>query len=346
MTPICCCPENPTKQIENCRIFTFKDPSLKEATLATIIDQFQQDFSSKMATFIESKSHFCKSCAGESDSLIFLSPIRTMKIGMSILDTFHERKLKQLSQRLQYILLNRFFLQQTRTTFNDEKNLLNEFYVELHKKETQEKRSFFQNLETNSQRIESRRINRDKSMNFNALSMKKRRFYKFRRKKPIRCHFRLISSLKNENFSQSHRTIDEILDENWKNRSSRINFDDEFLSCDTSDFVSSSNHAIDDLEVISKKSKSHRTISTKINKRFISKDIMSGDEKFVFDNALKDVRRQNLSTRFAFRGRTSRQTFTFVEKDRCDIEFSTEIIYFTRRFVTTTKFSFTKIFVN
>ena len=34
-------------------MYTFKDPTLKEATLATIIDQFQHDYSSKMALFIE-----------------------------------------------------------------------------------------------------------------------------------------------------------------------------------------------------------------------------------------------------------------------------------------------------
>ncbi|CAF2743447.1 unnamed protein product [Rotaria sp. Silwood2] len=76
MTPICCCPENTTKQIENCRMYTFKDPTLKEATLATIIDQFQHDYSSKMALFIESKKHLCKSCGGDSDSLIFLTPVQ------------------------------------------------------------------------------------------------------------------------------------------------------------------------------------------------------------------------------------------------------------------------------
>lgn len=87
-------------------MYRFKDPTLKEATLATIIDQFQEDYSSKMALFIESKVHLCKSCNGDSDSLIFLTPIQSMKLGMSILNTFHQSKLKQLTQRLQSMIFN------------------------------------------------------------------------------------------------------------------------------------------------------------------------------------------------------------------------------------------------
>ena len=87
-------------------MYRFKDPTLKEATLATIIDQFQEDYSSKMALFIESKLHLCKSCNGDSDSLIFLTPIQSMKLGMSILNTFHQSKLKQLTQRLQSMIFN------------------------------------------------------------------------------------------------------------------------------------------------------------------------------------------------------------------------------------------------
>jgi hypothetical protein len=170
MTPICCCPENTTKQIENCRMYTFKDPTLKEATLATIIDQFQHDYSSTMALFIESKIHLCKSCGGDSDSLIFLTPVQSMKLGMSILDTVHERKLKQLNQRLQNMILNHFSIQQTYFTSNDEeieinddeqlaerkslfnnenineKNLMRKFYQDLHQKELNEKGNYFQQL--------------------------------------------------------------------------------------------------------------------------------------------------------------------------------------------------------
>ncbi|CAF4923566.1 unnamed protein product, partial [Rotaria magnacalcarata] len=58
----------------------FKDPTLKEATLATIIDQFQHDYSSKMAIFLESNNHLCKSCGGDSNSLIFLTPVQSMKL--------------------------------------------------------------------------------------------------------------------------------------------------------------------------------------------------------------------------------------------------------------------------
>ena len=87
-------------------MYRFKDPTLKEATLATIIDQFQEDYSSKMAILIESKVHLCKSCNGDSDSLIFLTPVQSMKLGMSLLNTFHQRKLKQLTQRLQTMIFN------------------------------------------------------------------------------------------------------------------------------------------------------------------------------------------------------------------------------------------------
>lgn len=87
-------------------MYRFKDPTLKEATLATIIDQFQEDYSSKMALFIESKLHLCKSCNGDSDSLIFLTPVQSMKFSMSILNTFHQSQLKQLTQRLQSMIFN------------------------------------------------------------------------------------------------------------------------------------------------------------------------------------------------------------------------------------------------
>ncbi|CAF1073906.1 unnamed protein product [Rotaria sordida] len=173
MTPICCCSENTTRQIENCRMYTFKDPTLKEATLATIIDQFQHDYSSKMALFIESKNHLCKSCGGDSDSLIFLTPVQSMKLGMSILDTFHERKLKQLNQHLQYMILNHLSIQQTynklnnddikiddnqlslielkkNSSFNNdnrkENNLIQNFYQKFYQQEFNEKRKYFQQL--------------------------------------------------------------------------------------------------------------------------------------------------------------------------------------------------------
>ncbi|CAF3710337.1 unnamed protein product [Rotaria socialis] len=190
LTPICCCPENMTKQIENCHMFTFKDPTLKEATLATIIDQFQHDYSSKMAVFLESNSHLCKSCGGDSNSLIFLTPVQSMKLGMSILDTFHERKLNQLNRRLQYIIFNHFSMQQTYLTndnedkkidddddddddddrlpliqikhdsfFNNdkrkEKNLMQNFHQNLYHQELNEKRKYFHELRTNIKQIEA-----------------------------------------------------------------------------------------------------------------------------------------------------------------------------------------------
>ena len=170
MTPICCCPENTTKQLENCRTYTFKDSTLKEATLATIIDRFQHDYSSKMALFIESKTHLCKSCGGDSDSLIFLTPVRSMKLGMSILDTFHERKLIQLNQHLQHMILNRLSMKKTHTIINNEdneidndliqskrnslltndviqeKNFFRNFYRNFYQTEYNEKRSYFQQI--------------------------------------------------------------------------------------------------------------------------------------------------------------------------------------------------------
>ena len=149
-------------------MYTFKDPTLKEATLATIIDQFQHDYSSKMAVFIESKYHFCKSCGGDSDSLIFLTPVQSMKLGMSILDTFHERKLKQLNQRLQNMVLNRFFMQQTRFTVSDEdlrptevdtsvteeNTLLQSFYQDTRRRESNEKEKYFHLLRKSIKQVE------------------------------------------------------------------------------------------------------------------------------------------------------------------------------------------------
>ncbi|CAF0795129.1 unnamed protein product, partial [Adineta ricciae] len=169
MTPTCCCPENMTKQIENCRMYTFKDPTLREATLATIIDQFQHDYSSKMALFIESQIHRCKSCGGDSDSLIFLTPVQSMKLGMSILDTFHERKLKQLNQRLQNMILEYFSSHQIQIISSnnednpsdderatEQKNLMKDFYRDIHREELEEKGRYFQQLRNNIQQVEGR----------------------------------------------------------------------------------------------------------------------------------------------------------------------------------------------
>ena len=169
MTPSCCCPENTTKQIENCRTYTFKDPTLREAALATIIDQFQHDYSSKMALFLESKTHRCKSCGGDSDSLIFLTPVQSMKLGMSILDTFHERKLKQLNQRLQNMIFEYFSSHQLQIVsannennpsdderVTGEKNLMKDFYRDIHREELEEKERYFQQLRDNIQQAEGR----------------------------------------------------------------------------------------------------------------------------------------------------------------------------------------------
>ncbi|CAF3531455.1 unnamed protein product [Rotaria sp. Silwood1] len=198
MTPICCCPENTTKQIENCRMYTFKDPTLKEATLATIIDQFQHDYSSKMALFIESKKHLCKSCGGDSDSLIFLTPVQSMKLGMSVLDTFHERKLKQLNQRLQYMILNHFSMQQTHSTLNDEdiqtdddqlslielrknslfnndnrkeNNLIQNFYQNFYQQEFNEKRKYFQQLRNKIKHVDHLTKNTKPSSSFSPMAI-------------------------------------------------------------------------------------------------------------------------------------------------------------------------------
>ncbi|CAF0715615.1 unnamed protein product [Adineta steineri] len=185
MTPICYCPENTTKQIENCRMYTFKDPTLKEATLATIIDQFQHDYSSKMALFIESKIHLCKSCGGDSDSLIFLTPVQSMKLGMSILDTFHERKLKQLNQRLQNMILNHFSVSQTQSTSNnqdddhhqisdrkslsDEKNLIQNFYQNFYQQDFNDKEKYFQELRNKIKQVNFLTKNMRQSTSFNPI---------------------------------------------------------------------------------------------------------------------------------------------------------------------------------
>jgi hypothetical protein len=181
MTPICCCPENTTKQIENCRMYTFKDPTLKEATLATIIDQFQHDYSSKTALFIESKPHLCQSCGGDSDSLIFLTPVQSMKLGMSILDTLHERKLKQLNQRLQYMILNCLSNQQLNILANDEddeqlssilpetNNLIQNFYRDFHQQELNEKEKYFQQIRHQIKQVEMLTKNIQPPTSFNPM---------------------------------------------------------------------------------------------------------------------------------------------------------------------------------
>ena len=178
LAPTCCCPDNATKQIENCRMFTFKDPTLKEATEATIIDQFQHDYSSKMALFLESKMHLCKSCGGAADTLIFLTPVQSMKLGMSILDTFHERKLKQLNQRLQQMVSTHFLIQHLQSSSygnahmmldeqfsalssallgassTHESDLVEKFYEDLHRNEVDEKGKYFQQLRQNIEHVE------------------------------------------------------------------------------------------------------------------------------------------------------------------------------------------------
>ena len=159
-------------------MYTFKDPTLKEATEATIIDQFQHDYSSKMALFLESKMHLCKSCGGGADTLIFLTPVQSMKLGMSILDTFHERKLKQLNQRLQQMVSTHFLVQHLRLSSYDnahmvldeqfaallpelldpstrnENDLVEKFYEELHRNEVDEKGKYFQQLRQNIDHVE------------------------------------------------------------------------------------------------------------------------------------------------------------------------------------------------
>ena len=159
-------------------MYTFKDPTLKEATEATIIDQFQHDYSSKMALFLESKMHLCKSCGGSADTLIFLTPVQSMKLGMSILDTFHERKLKQLNQRLQQMVSTHFLIQHLRLSSygnahmmldeqfsallpelldpstRNENDLVEKFYEELHRNEVDEKGKYFQQLRQNIDHVE------------------------------------------------------------------------------------------------------------------------------------------------------------------------------------------------
>jgi hypothetical protein len=152
-------------------MYRFKDPTLKEATLATIIDQFQYDYSSKMALFIESKIHLCKSCNGDSDSLIFLTPVQSMKLGMSILDTFHERKLKQLNQRLQSMILNHFSIEQINyePIQTEKKNFIQNFYQNFYQKEFHEKEKYFQQLRQNIKQVEILSKNSQPSTSFNPI---------------------------------------------------------------------------------------------------------------------------------------------------------------------------------
>ncbi|CAF0970053.1 unnamed protein product, partial [Didymodactylos carnosus] len=108
---VCCCPENVTKQIENCLMFTFKEAALKEAALKILVESFIYEYTTKMARFLESKPHFCKSCGGP-DLLVFLSPVQGVKLGMTILDALHERQLKDLKNRLQKMIYDTFYNRQ------------------------------------------------------------------------------------------------------------------------------------------------------------------------------------------------------------------------------------------
>ncbi|UJR29000.1 hypothetical protein I4U23_010218 [Adineta vaga] len=308
MTSLCCCPENTTKQIENCRMYKFKDPTLKEATLATIIDQFQHDYSSKIALFIESKIHRCKSCGGESDSLIFLTPIQSMKLGMSILDTFHERKLKQLNQRLQNMILDHFSIQQIQIISNKdkeyssddheqilskEKNLMKTFYHDTHQQELQEKGNYFQQLRNNIQQINFLTKNIKQSTTFHPMAIGGRKDTiegETYAKIPSRLHENsLIQSDSPMTIIYPTRstieTPDVVLLKNLKNSNSRnnhcyeSNFDLYFLT----------NNAMNDQDIILKQSNSPEILKenplrhspNSKNKRLLTKDIMFEAEHLV-----------------------------------------------------------------
>jgi hypothetical protein len=138
-------------------MYKFKETTLKEATLATIVDRFQHDYSSKMALFIESMRHRCRSCGGDSDWLILLTPVQSTRRGMSILDTFHERKLKQLNQRLQTMLFARLSMKSNSST-NDEltedKTFLNDFYQDFRRQDSKTRDRSFQLLKKSLERVD------------------------------------------------------------------------------------------------------------------------------------------------------------------------------------------------
>ncbi|CAF4210067.1 unnamed protein product, partial [Adineta steineri] len=127
----------------------------------------------------------CKSCGGDSDSLIFLTPVQSMKLGMSILDTFHERKLKQLNQRLQNMILNHFSVSQTQSTSNnqdddhhqisdrkslsDEKNLIQNFYQNFYQQDFNDKEKYFQELRNKIKQVNFLTKNMRQSTSFNPI---------------------------------------------------------------------------------------------------------------------------------------------------------------------------------
>jgi hypothetical protein len=78
-----------------------------------------------------------------------------MKLGMSILDTFHERKLKQLNQRLQSMILKHFSNEQINIEDiqSNQKNFLRNFYQNFHQKQFYEKDKYFQQLHENIQQV-------------------------------------------------------------------------------------------------------------------------------------------------------------------------------------------------
>jgi hypothetical protein len=202
-------------------MYKFKDPTLKEATHATIIDQFQHDYSSKIALFLESKSHLCKSCNGDSDSLIFLTPVQSMKLGMSILDTFHERKLKQLNQRLQSMIYKHFSINEDHQL--EQKNLIQQF----HQQETNRTRS---SSETLGDSKDSARNNHSLIRNSNEVFKRyliernqyrliiTRRLFKFRRKRSKNFNTNNTQTI---NEDPPRRSIEQILYHQWIEKKSQ-----------------------------------------------------------------------------------------------------------------------------
>jgi hypothetical protein len=191
-------------------MYKFKDPTLKEATRATIIDQFQHDYSSKIARFIESKIHLCKSCNGDSDSLIFLTPVQSMKLGMSILDTFHERKLKQLNQRLQSMIYQHF----SNINNNDD------YSIPLSKENIRQKNNHYSSNKSIRNCNELLKKYLIEQNQYRLIIT--RRLFKFRRKKSFH-RTKNINNNNNNTDNYPRRSIEEILYHQWIQTRRRIN---------------------------------------------------------------------------------------------------------------------------
>jgi hypothetical protein len=144
-----------------------------------------------------------------------------MKLGMSILDTFHERKLKQLNQRLQSMIYKHFSINEDHQL--EQKNLIQEF----HQQETNRTRS---SSETLGDSKDSARNNHSLIRNSNEVFKRyliernqyrliiTRRLFKFRRKRSKNFN---TNNTRTINEDPPRRSIEQILYHQWIEKKSQ-----------------------------------------------------------------------------------------------------------------------------